>query len=242
MRLAAPGNALRGIQFDGLLENCKLARSVLCGDNEGDPMEIITLERRAARGRSRPAVPASMPRGKFAEIFAYRDAFIHRIPNLASAFYEIRKFHASGADLILIGMSKVQGMKISQDSWGFITVLIGLLPATLQMNTLDDEVQIAFAHGALKPAGVIGFLWEDGNGPGSRPPEPNSTLIKSRLDGIRHLCRLNLAWYSTGSWITVSPWPTALAHLSLGLPSFFVPIVTGEAGANIPLQSAPSPS
>jgi hypothetical protein len=157
-------------------------------------MKIIALANRVAPGRLRRAVPASMPRGKFAEIFAYGDASVQPISDLASAVYKIRMFHPGGADLILIGMSTVQGMKIIQDSWGFISVLIGLPRGALEMfSTGDDEVLVAFDHGALRPAGVIGFLWEGGRSPDSRPPESNSTLIKSRLDGIRHLHRLNLA-------------------------------------------------
>jgi hypothetical protein len=133
-----------------------------------------------------------MPRGKFAEIFAYGDASVQPISDLASAVYKVRMFHPGGADLILIGMSTVQGMKIVQDSWGFINVLIGLSRATLEMFSAGDEVLVAFDHGALRPAGVIGFLWEGGNAPDSRPPESNSGLVKSRLDGVRHLRRLNL--------------------------------------------------
>jgi hypothetical protein len=156
-------------------------------------MEMITLASRVAPGRSRPAVASSMPRGKFAEIFAYGDASVQPISDLASAVHEIRRFHPRGADLILIGMSTVQGMKIIQDSWGFISVLIGLQRATLEMFSAGDEVLVAFDHGALRPAGVVGFLWAGGNGPDSRPPESNSPSIKSRLDGIRHLRHLNLA-------------------------------------------------
>jgi hypothetical protein len=156
-------------------------------------MKIITLASRVAPGRSRPAVPSSMPRGKFAEIFAYGDASVQPISDLASAAYNICMFHPGGADLILIGMSAVQGMKIIQDSWGLISVLIGLPRVTLEMFSDGDEVAVAFDHGALRPAGVIGFLWAGGNAPESRPPDSNSTLIKSRLDGIRHLHRLNLA-------------------------------------------------
>jgi len=155
-------------------------------------MEIITPASRVAPGRMRPAVPSS-PRGKFAEIFAYGDASVQPISDLASAVYTIRRFHPRGADLILIGMSAVQGMKVIQDSWGSISVLIGLSRGTLATFEAGDEVLIAFDHGALRPAGVIGFLWEGGNAPDSRPPESNSTSIKSRLAGIRHLRRLNLA-------------------------------------------------
>jgi hypothetical protein len=146
-------------------------------------MEIITLANRSASGR--------VPRGKFAEIFAHGDVAVQPIVDLASAVYKIRLFHPGGADLILIGMSIVQGMKMSKDSWGFISVLIGLGPTTLKMFSADDEVVVAFERGALRPAGVIGFLW-DGSGPDSRPPESNSTLTRSRLDGIRHFRRLNL--------------------------------------------------
>ena len=156
-------------------------------------MEIITLANRGAPGRSRPALPSSAPRGKFAEIFAYGEASVEPFPDLASAVHKIRSAHPCGADLILIGMSTVQGMKMIQDSWGFITVMIGLSRATLEMFSADDEVLVAFDHGALRPAAVIGFLWEGGNAPDSHAPESNSTSIKSRLDGIRHLRRLNLA-------------------------------------------------
>ena len=152
-------------------------------------MEIITLARRAAPGRLRSTVRSSMPHGNFAEIFAYGDASVHPISDLASAVCKIRSFHPGGADLILIGMSTVPGMKIIRDSWGFINVLIGLRRVTLEAG---DDVLVAFDHGALRPAGVIGFLWEGGDAPDSRPPESDSTLIKSRLDDIRHLRRLNL--------------------------------------------------
>lgn len=158
-----------------------------------EAMEIRTLARRVARDRLRPATPSSETRGRFAEIFAYGDASVQPISDLASAVYEIRRSYPRGADLILIGLSTVQGMKIIQDVWG-ISVLIGLRPATLGMFfTADgDEVLVAFDQGALRPAGVIGFLWEGGSTPDSRPPESNSASTKSRLDGIRHLRRLNL--------------------------------------------------
>jgi len=156
-------------------------------------MEIMTLASRVARGRLRPAVPSSRPRGRFAEIFAYGDASVQPISDLASAAYEIRKSHPRGADLILIGLSAIQGMKIIEDVWG-ISVLIGLRPATLGMFfTADgDEVLVAFDQGALRPAGVIGFLWEGGSAPDSLAPESNSALIKSKVDSIRRLRRLNL--------------------------------------------------
>ena len=156
-------------------------------------MKIIALASRVAPGRSRPTAPSSTPRGKFAQIFGYGDASVEPISDLASAVIKIRTVHPSGADLILIGTSTVQGMKIILDSWGFISVLIGLPRGTVESFSAGDDVYVAFDHGALRPAGIIGFLWEGGNGPGSCPPESNSALIKSRLDGIRHLHRLNLA-------------------------------------------------
>jgi len=159
----------------------------------GESMEVMTLVRRVSGGRSRSAVPLSSSRGGFAEIFAYGDASVQPITDLASAAYEIRRSHPLGADLILIGRSAVQGMKTVQDLWG-VSVLIGLPPATLQMfyGGDGDEVLIAFDQGALRPAGIIGFLWEGGSGPETNPPESNSTLTRSRLDAIRHR-RLNLA-------------------------------------------------
>jgi len=156
-------------------------------------MEIITLANRVAPGRMRSTARSPLPRGKFAEIFAYGDVSVQPITDLASAAYKIRTSHPGGADLIVIGMSTVRGMKIIQDSWGFINVLIGLDRATLDMLEDGDEVVVAFNQGALRPAGVIGFLWDGGNSPESRPPDSNSTLIKSRLDGILHHRRLNLA-------------------------------------------------
>jgi hypothetical protein len=158
----------------------------------GDPMEIVTLAHRMASSDSKAAPPGSAPSGKFAEIFAHGDASVEPIPDLMSAVYKIRQSHPRGADLILIGMSHVQGMKISQDLCGFITVLIGLSPTTFARFEGDDEVCVAFDHGALRPGAVIGFLWEAGDGQDS-PPKSNSTLTKTRLDGIRHLRRLNLA-------------------------------------------------
>jgi hypothetical protein len=156
-------------------------------------METITLARREASIRAKQLPAGSvMPRARLAEIFSFGDGSVHPIPNLASAGYQIRKFHAGGADLILIGTSKVQGMKIGRDSWGFITVLIGLGPANLPANEADDEVLVAFAQGALRPAGVIGFLWDGEKSPESRPPESNPVITRSRLEGVRQLRRRNL--------------------------------------------------
>lgn len=157
-------------------------------------MHIIPLASRVPAGRSKPAVVASsMPRGRFGEIFAHGDVSVESVLDLASAFSKIRRLHPGGVDLILIGISTVQGMKIIRDSAGFISVLIGLSRGTLDTFSVGDEVLVAFDHGALRPAGVVGFLWEGGNGPDSRPPTSNSTSTTSRLDRIRHLRHLKLA-------------------------------------------------
>jgi len=157
-------------------------------------MEIITLANLGSRaGLGRAASPSTRP-GKFAEVFARGDAAVQPFPDLMSAAYEIRMSHPRGADLILIGMSAVQGMKIIQDCWG-VTVLIGLPPSSLAMFSPEtgDEVRVAFDQGALRPAGVIGFLWDGGNAPTSGPPESKPTAVHSRLDSVHHLRRLNLA-------------------------------------------------
>ena len=154
-------------------------------------MQVIPLANRGARSGLRPN--ASRPRGRLAEIFAYADPSVKPIPDLAAAVYEIRASHPCGADIILIGVSDVQGMKIIQDWWG-ITVLIGLSPSRAQVFSPEagDEVTVVFDHGALRPAGVIGFLWEGENAPDSSPPESNSGATQPRLNAIRHLRRLQL--------------------------------------------------
>ena len=156
-------------------------------------MEIMTLGDLAARGRSRRFVLSSRPRGRFVEIFPYGDASVLRVANLASAAYQIRLTHPRGADSILIGVSAIPGMKMIQDFRG-VSVLIGVPRSSLEIFLADDgdEVLVAFDRGALRPAGVIGFLWDGGSGADSRPPESNSTSTKSRLSGIQHLRRLNL--------------------------------------------------
>jgi hypothetical protein len=123
-------------------------------------------------------------RGRFAEIFAHGDASVQPIPDLAYAAREIFRSHPGGADVILLGVSANQGMKITRDSLGSITVRIGLQRGVLEMFTEDDEVLVAFVPGAMRAATVIGFLWEGGD---SAPPESNSTSPKPTLRSIRHL-------------------------------------------------------
>jgi len=157
-------------------------------------MEFMMLEGRAGRGRVRSAAHFARSRGRFAEIFADGDAAVQQISDVRSAISVIRGSHPRGADLILIGLSAVPGLKVIEDLWG-VTVLIGLHPTTLDLYfapDAGDEVLVAFDQGALRPAGVIGFLWEGGSAPASQPPESNPTMTKSRLNGIRHLRRLNL--------------------------------------------------
>jgi len=116
--------------------------------------------------RSNP--DADRPGGRFAEIFANGDAAVKTFPDLASVLREIRRTHPGRADLIAIGVSANPAMKIVEDSCGFVTVLIGLPRSIVETFDVDDEVVIAFDHGMMRAAGVVGFLWEDDSGP---PPE-----------------------------------------------------------------------
>jgi hypothetical protein len=151
-------------------------------------MKNITLASRAARGRSRPLPASPMSRGgRFAEIFAYGDAYVQPIPDLASAAREIVRLHPGGADVILLGVSANQGMKITRDSLGFITVLIGLQRGTVEMFSDGDEVVVAFNQGAMRAGTVIGFLWEGGDAPDSAPPESNSASLKPTPHSIHRL-------------------------------------------------------
>ena len=101
--------------------------------------------------------------GKLKEVFAYGDGSVHPIPDLESAVYQIRKFHPGGANYILIGLAKVQGIKITQDSRGIIAVLIGLLLPAVDKITDGTSNTILILDRALKPGGSIGFVMADGS-------------------------------------------------------------------------------
>jgi len=155
-------------------------------------MKDISLTSRVASGRSTPTVPSSTSRGRFAEIFSHGDSSVKPIRDLASAVREIAKVHPGGADLILLGRSTNQGMKIIRDSWGFISLLIGLRRDVLETLSAGDEVVVAFNHGAIRAGAVIGFLWEGGSGADSGPSESNSTSSNPRQYSVRHFLRHNL--------------------------------------------------
>jgi len=100
--------------------------------------------------------------GKLKEVFVYGDGSVRPLTSVESAVYEIRRSHPGGCDHILIGHSRVQGMKITQDSGGIIAVLIGLLLPAIETLTDGTSNTVAFLETALRPGGTVGFVMADG--------------------------------------------------------------------------------